>query len=912
MALYKLILESTGDIVTVFDWDGIQPLLIPDGYTTSSYTDGIISTQYESFDEQIGGSFYGNFFIEGVPINQNFNSVTSSFTVTNIAKQLGVTGSVFVSGSVYVNNTPLATIPTNYGGLFFNTGSNLDVNPPFASFRFNTNPHDWQQPVTRITMDIWNALWVGGHDGVTYATPIAQKYGLTQLSYDEIDKWYNYVFKLFDVVNKGLTDTVLTLKSADFPTTYKKFKIKGGTVYTEFDYENTRSKKINWGDKLLTMSGQNGWIDWNNWNDVPINNRVNNPSMFTNSNYYSESLNMYPDYVLAREFDNNDPISQRQFGLTYFDLNVEEVESSFEWYEERFFSNRVTPVSSSVEPKHCTDGIDETQNDLFWIDFVDVSPIKRKIIHFVTSSTNITVPDWTEEITTICIGAGGGGGGGASGFAHSESIQYEQKIRDNENDVNGSPGSYTPGSNKPFGHEFVTGGGGGAGGCVAITTVKGNFVKNNRGNPLSITVGSPGTGGLGSSYFNDVVATKYKLSQNSAENDRWKILLNTEYLFKVTMGFPISPIKPKQFDSVGAFDVDTPFYPLYSGITTMSPSGNQYNGKPGGATFVELGSRILASAQGGNGGTGGISIRDSAEPFHLMCGSPEHSPALVMVPGGANEEMSLTNVGQDIRIGGPGGYGISMPTPKQTITLRQPHKQDSYIDELWEHTIKANNAIDIPWTKDTSLGDANANNVFPIGNTVRGNVSNADLYLKYNSNGYDVPTKPAPTGGGGGCGVLWSGLDRRDASIYSANYVKHNTIVHRYGIPNDWFEVLADLITGSISLGLGGTNTITEYLINEADETGKIFSLQLNSTGSHGGYGKYGIATDNNLSPNNIVYEDLQPQPGQDFGYGGGGGAGRYVLNHSDKFRTDDESLYPTKGQDGADGGRGLAIIIFE
>lgn len=842
----------------------------------------------------------------------------SIFSVNSASfENISVTDYLEVTGSIFVNGYPIPSNISKYGTLAFNKGVSgeysyytpMEVNPPFASFRFPTEPRDWSQSVNRITMDFFNGTWITSDPD--FDGGIRQRYPYDRT--DSIQYWHNYTNKLLDIINKGLTDTILTLKSVDFPNTFKQFKIKGGTFYGNYNSGSNRAIKLNWGDNILDFSS---FDPVNNWNNIPSNNKVNDPSMFYLSEYGVENENMWPDYYNYRS--TNDSITQP---LAYFDLSVEEVSSGHEWYEEKLFSNQLTPVLSTVQPENCTFGTDESENDLFWIDFQDAAPNKRrKVIQFVTQSRNITIPSWTEKITTICIGAGGGGGGGASGFKHSDSIPFFEDSDANKQDVTGYPGNRVPASNKPFGHEFVTGGGGGAGGCVAIETLTGQIVKDNRGNSLSVTVGSPGKGGIGSSYLNDVVAASPRGGSSLDEINRWKILLSTDYIFKIDLSsFGLVTLLPKSADVTSNNFVATPFSMLQSGITTMSPSGNEYNGKPGGDTFVSLTNNIFVLAKGGNGGTAGLAIRDSATPFHLMCRSIDHSPSLAMVPGGANKLSDC--IGSDIRIGGPGGYGVTMPSPQQKwINKITPDTIDfiyfsEFARDLWEETIFANEAIDVPWkVNDNFNPNSHANNVFPIGNTVRGNLSTSDMYLKYSSNGYDIPTKPAPTGGGGGCGVSFSGVDQKSASVYPQSVYTQRLGYLKDGaeVPDDFFQRTANLITEYVGLGLGGTNTVTEYLINEADETGKIFSLELNSTGSHGGYGKYGIAADNDLSPNGIPYEDLQPQPGQDFGYGGGGGAGRYVLNHNDKFRTDDETLYPTKGQDGADGGRGLAIIIFE
>ena len=836
-----------------------------------------------------------------------FSVNTASFEIATITNFLDVTGSIYVNGQALTNTS------TKYGTLAFNRGisgeysyySPMEVNPPFASFRFPTNPIDWNQSVNRITMDVWNGVWITGDS--EYTGSFTSKY--SHNPNDTPDIWYNYTQKLFEIINKGLTDTILLIKSVDFPNTYKQFKIKGGTYYLN-SYDGVNSAKVNWGDNFTTFLSTN-------WNDLPSANKITDPTMFTLSEWDVENENMWPEYYQYRG-SGGEPITTP---TAYFDLDVEQISSNHEWWAERLFANKVTPIASTVEPDNCRFGSDETLNDLFSIDIQDAAPTKRrKVIHFVTSSKDITIPSWAEKITSICVGAGGGGGGGASGFIHSGSIPFLEDYSQNKNDVNGSPGNYTPGTNKNFGHEFVTGGGGGAGGCVSIETLTGTVVKNNRGNSLTVTVGRPGTGGTGSSYFDDVVAAKPKTTYDYIENDMWRVLLNTDYLFKVDMASSnISGLGllPKSENVVNKSLHFTNFPALSSGITTISPIENDHNGKSGGDTFVSLGTDIFVIAKGGNGGTGGISIRDSYTPYHLMCRSLDHSPSLAMVPGGANKLSECK--GSEIRVGGPGGYGVTMPSPKQrwVKSITPDNINEFYYDEygegLYEETLFGNKAIDVPWKSNNNYSSNYPNNNFPIGNTTRGTLPISSLYLKYNSDGYDVPTKPAPTGGGGGCGVSYNGINQKDASIYNSLYPKTVAYLKNGAqVPDDFFQRTANLITGSVELGLGGSNTLTEYLINDTDENGVLYQYELNSTGSHGGYGFYGIETDNKLSPNGVIYTNIQPQSGVDFGYGGGGGAGRYVLDHTNKFRTDDENLYPTKGQDGADGGRGLAIIIFE
>ena len=131
-----------------------------------------------------------------------------------------------------------------------------------------------------------------------------------------------------------------------------------------------------------------------------------------------------------------------------------------------------------------------------------------------------------------------------------------------------------------------------------------------------------------------------------------------------------------------------------------------------------------------------------------------------------------------------------------------------------------------------------------------------------------------------------------------------------------------------------GGNTLEEKnpIIDITDDFGvnHKWEFSIGRSGGHGGYGSYGLWVDDaDQSPwsyDGNPLKNLLPQSGSDFpvsylnapsylaqaATGGGGGAGRYVLNYEDKYRTDDEELYPTRGQNGARGGNGFAIIVFE
>jgi hypothetical protein len=543
---------------------------------------------------------------------------------------------------------------------------------------------------------------------------------------------------------------------------------------------------------------------------------------------------------------------------------------------------------------------------------------KRKTITYVSSTTDITVPCWADKITVYAVGAGGGGGGGASGYAHTGSTSYMGILGPEifSTIAEGTPGNYTPKQDSEIGHEFVTGGGGGAGGCVVITTLKGDSVITNRDKKMTIFIGDGGEGGSGSSYLNDVVAKKYLDSTNASpylsEHNAWKVV---ESVYGRSL----------QSDPTNELDFST---------AVISPFGELYNGKPGSDTMVFLDGKKIVQAQGGNGGTAGFSLKAYFPPFHLTCDVPDHIPANVFVPGGANDSTSNFPKNAEIRIGGPGGYGVSMPTLFQSNPYTS-NFEDRY--EISAKTFFANVAPDIPFAiyakrdhvrniqgsvtyapEINNLSENLSKTFLPYGNTTR-KVSYRSEHLKYSSNGNILPEKPAPTGGGGGVGATYKGLDQRSFELYN----DFREAMQRQPLDENILQLWSNKVTGSISYGFGGVSLFNDYLINDIDENGITYQWPTGSWdvyyGGSGGYGSYGINTDNTITEwagNPVI--NGSPSSGLFFaieeaaGYGGGGGAGRYVLNYEDKYRTDNEQLYPTRGQNGANGQDGFCIIVFE
>ena len=733
----------------------------------------------------------------------------------------------------------------------------------------------------------------------------------------------------------------------------------GGKLFGEFSGELTGSITINgktiddilnetpygtltlYSSSMKNISVKSGSFKINNSSSLFLPLVNNNTEYY--QNYSSSLVNIInaeiKDYIVTLKNKEN------SFALVQFLVSNTEITSSVSASISNNFyklsGNKITDNISSLINQSSIDSYSDYYGSEWYIDFdlrekeKGIEKLsnngKRKIIQFFTSSTNIQIPDWVEKLTFYTIGAGGGGGGGASGYIHaspyaiphqldsiddylSDSIDYDV-INDN----------YVPRLDKSgsHGHEVVTGGGGGAGGSISIQTFMGKDAEDTRGKLLNISIGSGGKGGSGSSYFEDIVAVYG--SSIETEANSWNYL---EKLLKT--------------------DSQKTSHPgLLSGkFVVVSNYSPQYHGKPGGNTFMTLSNldgtnaKRIVQAQGGNGGCAGVSIKKQFELFHYFCPILDHWPVSPLVPGGAND--GVDNIGSEIRIGGPGGYGISMPTatklvddPNEQVLLKQSKSNRLSEWKLEQISYAANMAPNIPWNKgdinDLSFGYGTINRTSDISTDVQ-------VIKKYERNGKIIPEKAAPTGGAGGCGASYQGLNQISSSIWSIGSAIHgqNGIFEEFrtnGTVPDYLKLQSNFITGSVVYGLGGVADFDEYLIDDYDENGINYrwpySTWKNYYGGNGGYGYYGTNIDKLLTDRagNPVY-NVDPSSGLFFaiaeaaGYGGGGGAGTYVLSYDQRYTEETgieyrygltPELYITdRGQNGADGQNGFAIVVME
>lgn len=200
-------------------------------------------------------------------------------------------------------------------------------------------------------------------------------------------------------------------------------------------------------------------------------------------------------------------------------------------------------------------------------------------------------------------------------------------------------------------------------------------------------------------------------------------------------------------------------------------------------------------------------------------------------------------------------------------------------------------------------------------------------------------TKPIPTppGGGGGCGITWQLLDRRDTRypyFYASN--QQNLV--------DQYKIQSNALSNQVYLGLGGKliypfmNT-SAYLFSDIDPlSGQKIEIKIEA-GGNGAFGNYYTTDGQQIfarkqvenesvmvrNPDPTISYQLAENVSNRWGVGGGGGAAYYVTDWNSKpivgnidftnpnnvIITDGSNFYDSI-QDGADGGPGVVVIVAE
>lgn len=923
----QTVLTSSGEL-NYYNLDGVlQSTSSLNGNTFEEYFN--ISNTHGSpwhIDFDLGdkthiGNFYGDF------IGGTFKSLDGGEIegILDLTGSMIVTGSINITGSLKLNNQTIAVEKTKYGKLAFNRGiggehsyyAPMEVNPPYSSFRFPTNPINWTTPVNRITMDGWNAVFITGDPD----------YGGTRYGYnpdDRIDMWVNYVNKMLDIINKGLTDTILTIRSVDWPNTYKQFKIKGGTYYVN-DYQGSGNcARINWGDNITNWSSLN-------WNNLPPNNKMSDCSRFTLSQYQAENEIMWPDFYNYKEGDTlTNPVS-------YFDIDVVEVESNYEWYTQNvLFPSGISYYTEELPTVEPDNGyLDEGANDLFWIDFDEVSVEKRKEIHVIESSREFVVPSWVNTTKIYTVGAGGGGGGGTAGYKHYSGLPIIVDIISYKN--------YLPES---FGHEILSGGGGGAGGNLAFKQF--NKTQIPPGSVLTMIVGTGGKGGDGYGFANNGSEDTIRINTNILDPENYQDVIDNKELFHVFSNF----LKiPKLYETF-----------IEPGFSSKIGDGNYFrinkyqdknDGKRGGFTSVILKSTptnanvmtTLIQADGGLGGRCGIGIRSfifqkevllnptsyngTTEIFTCSPCDQLYKVKQYWVPGGG-PRIGNSSGYDTLYLGSPGGYGITMGTTQHDFDKRQsvdkynPTRQG--YAKIINKDLKRNTAPPQKWINNNSVFDL-PDLKLPYGDTGVNRTDNETM----EQSGY-----PSPTGGGGGAGKYMIAMENRllseegniDIRSQDSGFTPNSAaakIVNKPSLaiinlnpntskgfpnnifPDDYFKDLAIKINKATTLGLGGAFLSTNIFFDDGDSNGVQYVVKVGK----GGNGGYDISHNPHSSVAGYTSTILPTNGGGDStnGFGGGGGGGASVYTPNINF---DNGNISTVGQNGGNGGNGVVVLVIE
>lgn len=977
MALYNLISTGSGELVHIFNWNGIDEIFIPPGFTTSlNTTESLeIAINYESGSTSFEPSqiFIGNLIgnVEadvidavGVYTGKISSNELIQFGEATFGGTIQVTGSMDVSGSLLIGGKKIEQLlnsaRSKYGALVSETFW-VEWSDPWApslgAFRLIQNYDldydlDWSIPSNRIFLDQHAAIDIITNDYgyVELNTPFIQKYGSDP---QNLGASSNYFLKLFDIINKGLTDTILILRSVDWPNTYKKFKIKGGTYYTS-NYRNLDIPydfaKLNWGDNISNW----GFIDKNLLPDINRFTDTSDADKLIGSVRYQSTI-MWPTYAsyqlsnpgmsgLYKYFDSSYEAYQNPTSDGFFDLEVEEIESNHEWYktETNLISGiqQFVPVLPTEQPR--SGAYNESENDLFWIDFEDAPVGRKKEIHIIETSQEFTIPSWVTKTTIYTIGAGGGGGGGTAGFMHSDNLPIIKSGWSGRYFISGLP--------KSFGHELLSGGGGGGGGNVCI----GEFDRAEipAGSVLQLIVGSGGVGGNGYGFANTdstAVDMLRMITNIQNPNDSFSDVLNNRDAFETFSNFLQIPqlykwfIKPESSVKLGA----SYFYEL-------NKVASENDGKRGGFSAAILKSTpsnsnvmsTLIQADGGLGGRAGIGVRSffMFDQFRLLtenklsinndCVECE-TPYLTQywVPGGGSSIGSSFSPQNRVYLGGAGGYGITMGSVKQDFdikrTVDRSYTSRQGYGKIVTKTLKRNTAPPQKWEENIELPDLK----LPYGDSGLRRQSPETMQKS---------SYPAPTGGGGGAGKVMFAMENRLLSEEGSKYLKYfftddqNEIIadgvytdyslkningtfggsilfdQNTGFPNnkifdDYYKDFAIKINSATTLGEGGKFISSNVLFDDRDSNGVRHTVVL----GRGGNGGYDISNNPHASVSGFT-SNILPTNGSGnlingFGGGGGGGAARFTPNIY--YNGGDIS---TVGQNGANGGNGVVIIVLE
>jgi len=933
MNLYNLILSSSGEVVNIFEWDGVSEIYVPTGFITSLNSTGslqdlsILQTDESgSFDYEeskiLIGDLLGNVKADSINASDIYTGKISSKELIQLGEAifggiLDVTGSFNVSGSLTLNDKTIDDIldnqginATNFGRLKYENQINfdstslilpnyLDTNeaPKRTYFRFNKerNGENWNDGVQAVTDPI---------DEIT-------------LSLDnlDLDSETAYRSMLWDILTGNWKFSELTLTSVQYPQTYKTFEILDGVSYQKHFLTNTSRV----------------------YYDLPMGRTwgiLNDPD---------------PDFRFRNEHQYSLEVGGR---ITYVKLTVREIDSGVDL-------NRL--------PQH---------DDEFTIG-IKKNKQKRKEVFEFTTSTQWTVPSWADKITIYSVGAGGGGGGGSAGWGHKSGIMLTENQFDDDVLVFVKNGEY--------GFPFATGGGGGAGGSVAISefSVDKNLVTVDLTNyyqigktvlpfnaKLNIMVGSGGNGGRGlTNQENDYT----RITVGEIKNAFWDYNVNANEPLSYNIKTPKFGWLWSIIDSDLERDTGQYFNMGWGGVSTngllkkfirelsyatnppdwdaylrIQVGNNETFGKDGGFSsvyldtssypfFTPINSIELLRATGGYGGMSGFALQAYIHPFHYNCGYDKGAHDItnpISVGGGSSIVGAFANNGRVV-IGGHGGHGVTMPdiysrSVYDTIidivngsVTKTDIKKDfiNEVDQPPDGCIEANIASDISmlFTK------RKVNPVF-------GSIYKFNQTETYETHGYkkiiyrsgNKNESLAPLGGNGGLGITTAGLENRDNTsvVFSGHFGVRQRWVNPFtnemveNQPTEWYRWISQKIQSAIVYGNNYRPkiNINNSLIQRGTVTAvngipkSTYEFRLKDTGALGGLDIYTCTDGTPVELTSVPLAErvpTQPENGGDYGQGGGGGAAAYTTDWSQRTT-------PIQGQNGGDGANGIVIIIAE
>lgn len=537
-------------------------------------------------------------------------------------------------------------------------------------------------------------------------------------------------------------------------------------------------------------------------------------------------------------------------------------------------------------------------------DFTDLGKLYEKTVITQTATINnaYIIPSWAKKITIIAIGGGGGGGGGVGIYKDTDypycdsadlvldalnSFNFKNYERDYiDIPINPAHPGFTEGNfeavKAPFRYEVLVGGAGGAGGNVVWKQL--TDAQFNAGDSIQCFIGKGGKGFKGGEGRVIPRGNNFEVVDYEKES----LFKFNNSMVKAIRGYHRrNQILPVDGERRQSGKISHYLYTRSGQIGFMDKSGNgdyvkNLLSNSGGDTLATIyaskeGVTYNIIAEGGYGGFSGygIPIRSDVNtgfrvgnyvmrlfgwPFEDDNGFANQwiSSNFNSDPG-ASHKQTKNNTYDQILIGGPGGHGISMSV----------NGAERFF----------NFAPNLPWSIQTDRSELN-NLFLPWGGGKR-----LMYYHEYRTVGYDLPSDVAPTGGGGGNGPILPLIKAREQFKLDNPGLDIDSIetIDRPDTPyggKPGFYYIHDTRAGK-----GGRNKIRNTIFD---------GIPMGQGGDGGNFFDY---VPGGISPS-------LPTNGGLYGGGGGGGASLFF----DISTPEDEVV----GQDGADGGDGVIIIIAE